>query len=60
MSDSERRDITISVFSEIVIENKTVENYRAKDGFDALLARNRAKGGVMAFQTLVVNPHKRF
>ncbi len=43
--DNEKQEIAISVFTEIVINNKFVETYRAKDGFDALLRRKFPMGG---------------
>jgi hypothetical protein len=42
--DSERRDIATQVFYELVIKNKNVEDYRGKDGFEALLGRVRLSG----------------
>lgn len=41
--DNERRDIVSQIFYEIVIKDKNVQKYRAKDGFDALLGRIRLK-----------------
>ena len=38
--DSEKRDIVTTIFSELVIRDRSVEKYTAKDGFDALLKRS--------------------
>ncbi|HEV3245052.1 MAG TPA: recombinase family protein [Candidatus Paceibacterota bacterium] len=43
--DSEKREIATQVFYEIVVTDKKVENYVAKDGFDALLRRVGVTGG---------------
>ncbi len=42
--DNERRELTTQVFYEIVVKDKTVLSCRAKDGFEALLARERVIG----------------
>jgi hypothetical protein len=40
--DSERRQLTTGVFSELVFEERCLVKYSAKDGFGALLERKRA------------------
>jgi site-specific DNA recombinase len=42
--DSEKRELTTEVFSELVFKNRTLVKYEAKDGFGALLERKRATG----------------
>jgi hypothetical protein len=42
--DSERRQLTAEVFLELVFKDRVLVKYNAKDGFDALLRRNRATG----------------
>jgi hypothetical protein len=42
--DSERRQLTIEVFSELIFKDRSLVKYSAKDGFEALLRRNRATG----------------
>ena len=44
--DSEKRDIATQIFYEITVKDKTIESYKAKDGFDVLLARIRLTGGL--------------
>lgn len=54
--DSERREIVSQIFYEIVIKDKDVENYRAKDGFEALLGRsglNGSPGRIRTYDQLV-------
>ena len=42
--DSEKREITTQIFYELVFKDRTLVKYSAKDGFAALLKRNRATG----------------
>ncbi|CAN5714629.1 hypothetical protein BH11PAT2_BH11PAT2_09070 [soil metagenome] len=42
--DSEKREIALLVFSELTFEDRHLINYRAKDGFNALLERNGNSG----------------
>jgi DNA invertase Pin-like site-specific DNA recombinase len=42
--DSEKRQLTMEVFSELVFKARSLVKYRAKDGFEALLRRNRITG----------------
>jgi site-specific DNA recombinase len=38
--DSEKREIATTIFTELVFKDKTLVQYKAKEGFDALLSRN--------------------
>jgi site-specific DNA recombinase len=42
--DSEKRQLTTQVFSELVFKERTPVKYSAKEGFEALLRLNRATG----------------
>jgi DNA invertase Pin-like site-specific DNA recombinase len=42
--DSEKRQLTTDVFSELVFKDRALVKYSAKDGFGALLRRNRVTG----------------
>ena len=43
--DSEKRELTVNVFSELIMTGRILANYKAKEGFDALLKRHDANGG---------------
>jgi site-specific DNA recombinase len=42
--DSEKRQLTTDVFSELIFKDRALVKYSAKVGFDALLKRNRVTG----------------
>ena len=42
--DTEKRDLVMQVFSELVFEDRKLVKYRVKDGFDALLNRSWLSG----------------
>jgi site-specific DNA recombinase len=45
--DTEKRDIVTQVFSELVFHNKKLLDYKAKEGFDALLGRHNSSKSVL-------------
>jgi|SRR3989344_4420994 len=42
--DSEKHEIATIIFTELTFKDKTLVEYKAKEGFDALLSRNRQTG----------------
>jgi site-specific DNA recombinase len=52
--DSEKRDIATQIFYEIVYKDKSIESYKAKDGFGALLTRIGLKGGPSRNRTYTI------
>jgi site-specific DNA recombinase len=42
--DSEKREIVSSIFTELTFDDKKIVKYKAKEGFDWLLTRNRVSG----------------
>jgi hypothetical protein len=57
--DSERRELTTQVFSELVFEGRALVKYSAKEGFDALLKRSRVTGSPLpSFSNSVISIQK--
>ena len=60
--DNERHEIVTQMFTELVIKNKTLAKYDAKDGFDDILSRIRLTGSADRIRTcdLPVTPISEF